>query len=54
MQRLLLRHWRDGLVELQRSLFASAQVGNLQRYIPELRPEHVQPGYDDMTTITHV
>lgn len=46
MQRLLARHWRDGLVELQRSLFAGAQVRNLQRYVPELRPEHVQPGYD--------
>ena len=46
MQRLLVRHWRDGLGELYRSLWPRAQVASLQRYVPDLRFSHVEPGYD--------
>ena len=44
MQRLVSRHWRDGASELYRSLWPSAQVRQLQRYVPSLRYSHVVPG----------
>lgn len=41
--RLAARHWRKGLGEAHRSLSKTAFVRALQRLVPELRSEHLQP-----------
>jgi hypothetical protein len=42
MRKLMLKYAGYGIGELYRSLFISAQVKLLQRYIPELRAEDVE------------
>jgi len=42
-QRLALRHWRSGLGEMWRSLSKAAFVRSLQRLVPEIRAEHIEP-----------
>jgi len=39
----MLKHWQFGLKEYMHSLFPSSQLAELQRWIPELRLEHMQP-----------
>jgi L-2-hydroxyglutarate oxidase LhgO len=41
--RLVARHWRTGLGELWRSFSKRAFVRSLERLIPEIRPEHLEP-----------
>ncbi len=41
--RLAARHWRTGLGEMGRSLSKSAFVRALQRLVPEISAEHLQP-----------
>lgn len=43
MWRLMARHWRAGLGEVRRSLFRGAFVRALQRLVPDLRAEHIEP-----------
>jgi L-2-hydroxyglutarate oxidase len=38
------RYWATGLGEMYRSLSKAAFVRSLQKLVPELRPEDVQPG----------
>jgi L-2-hydroxyglutarate oxidase len=42
--RMALRHWRMGLGEIWRSLSKGAFVRALQRLVPDIRPEHLEPG----------
>ncbi|KAL3113039.1 hypothetical protein niasHT_013504 [Heterodera trifolii] len=44
MWKLMGRHWAAGIGEFYRSVFVSAQVKLLQRYVPELRSEDVERG----------
>jgi L-2-hydroxyglutarate oxidase len=41
--RMALRHWRMGLGEVWRSLSKAAFVRALQRLVPDIRPEHLEP-----------
>ena len=41
--RLAAKHWRMGLGEMWRSLSKAAFVRALQRLVPEIRPEHLEP-----------
>ncbi len=42
-RKLVLRHWRMGLGEVQRSLFKAAFVTALQRLIPDVRAQDLRP-----------
>jgi L-2-hydroxyglutarate oxidase len=41
--RMALRHWRMGLGEMWRSLSKAAFVRALQRLVPDIRSEHLEP-----------
>ncbi|HVJ21984.1 MAG TPA: L-2-hydroxyglutarate oxidase [Polyangiaceae bacterium] len=41
--RLVARHWQDGCQELVRSWFKSSFVRALQRLVPEVQSEHLEP-----------
>ena len=41
--RLARRHWRTGLGEVHRSLSVTALVKALQRLVPEIRSQHLEP-----------
>lgn len=41
--KLARRHWRSGLAEMRRSLHRGSFVTALQRLVPELRAEHLEP-----------
>ena len=43
--RMARRRWRTGLVEARHAIGARALVRDAQRYVPELSPEDVRPGY---------
>lgn len=42
-RRLAKRHWRTGLFEMWRSLSKQAFVRSLQRLVPEIRADHLEP-----------
>jgi L-2-hydroxyglutarate oxidase len=41
--RIALKHWRMGMGEMWRSISKKAFVRALQRLLPEIRPEHLEP-----------
>jgi 2-hydroxyglutarate dehydrogenase len=43
--RMLARWWRTGVTELRHAAFRSALVKAAARYVPELRPGDVEPGF---------
>ena len=43
-RRVAVKYWRTGLGEYQRSLSKAAFVKALQKLIPEIRAEHLEPG----------
>ena len=43
-RKLALRYWRTGLGEMWRSLSKAAFVRALQRLVPDVRAEHLEPG----------
>jgi (S)-2-hydroxyglutarate dehydrogenase len=42
--RLALRHWQTGLAEMWRDLSKRAFLGQLRRYVPDLRADQLRPG----------
>lgn len=44
MQRLMVKYAAFGIGEMYRSLIPSAQVKLLQKFVPSLRPDDVEPG----------
>ena len=50
LRKLVMKYWRYGSVEMYRSLFMAAQVKQLQKYIPEIRPEDISRCY----TLSHM
>jgi 2-hydroxyglutarate dehydrogenase len=43
--RMLARWWRTGVTELRHAAIRSTMVGAAARYVPELRPGDVEPGF---------
>ncbi len=43
-QKIAAKYWRDGLEEMRRSYFKSAFLKALQRLVPEIRADDLQPG----------
>ncbi len=43
-RKIARKYWRDGLAEMKRSYFKQAFVSALQRLVPEIRSEDLEPG----------
>ena len=42
--KMTARHWKTGMREMRRSYSKSVFVNDLKKLIPEIRPEHLEPG----------